>query len=162
MPKRAHHREVSDMTVTPETRRTWDMVSMSSGESQESATTAPDRTTEITAVEPIKSSQSDDGESVSTTVSRSSIRHRATTSISTRRALSPLPPAANLFSPTASGGKRKTYRGGMQTVRRIPLAIVARTCEVLLGPRPGQRARKRRDGEAGRRAPVEEARDDSG
>jgi hypothetical protein len=33
---------------------------------------------------------------------------------------------------------------------------------LLLGPGPGQRASKRRDGEAGRRRPVEETRDDSG
>src|SRR6476620_11250055 len=32
---------------------------------------------------------------------------------------------------------------------------------LLLGPGPGQRASKRRDGEARRRRPVEEARDDS-
>src|SRR5438093_12524338 len=32
---------------------------------------------------------------------------------------------------------------------------------LLLGPGPGQRARKRGDGEAGRRRPVQEARDDS-
>ena len=42
-----------------------------------------------------------------------------------------------------------------------PLHSVQPKAPLLFGPRPGQRASKRRDGEAGRRRPVEEARDDS-
>ncbi|KAM0348296.1 hypothetical protein ACHAPU_004264 [Fusarium lateritium] len=62
-------------------------------------------------------------------------RHRATTSsISVRRrALSPLPPAANLFTP-ASTMERNPYRSRLETVRNLPMAIIAKTCEMILGP----------------------------
>ncbi|KAH6954996.1 inheritance of peroxisomes protein 1-domain-containing protein [Fusarium avenaceum] len=62
-------------------------------------------------------------------------RHRATTSsISVRRrALSPLPPAANLFTP-ASTMERRPYRSRLETVRNLPMAIIAKTCEMIMGP----------------------------
>ncbi|TLD16186.1 uncharacterized protein PgNI_00487 [Pyricularia grisea] len=74
--------------------------------------------------------------SASTDLSRRPrIRHRPTTSsISVSRALSPLPSAANLFSPhnkfRALG--RPTTR--LQAVSRIPGAIIHKTCEILLSP----------------------------
>ncbi|TLS23138.1 uncharacterized protein PpBr36_06672 [Pyricularia pennisetigena] len=74
--------------------------------------------------------------STSTDLSRRPrIRHRPTTSsISVSRALSPLPSAANLFSPhnkfRALG--RPTTR--LQAVSRIPGAIIHKTCEILLSP----------------------------
>ncbi|EMT66863.1 inheritance of peroxisomes protein 1-domain-containing protein [Fusarium oxysporum II5] len=62
-------------------------------------------------------------------------RHRATTgSISVRRrALSPLPPAANLFTP-ASTMERRPYRSKLETVKNLPMAIIAKTYEMILGP----------------------------
>lgn len=62
-------------------------------------------------------------------------RHRATTSsISVRRrALSPLPPAANLFTP-ASTMERRPYRSRLETVRNLPMAIITKTCEMIMGP----------------------------
>ncbi|TLD33126.1 hypothetical protein PspLS_01230 [Pyricularia sp. CBS 133598] len=74
--------------------------------------------------------------STSTDLSRRPrIRHRPTTSsISVSRTLSPLPSAANLFSPhnkfRALG--RPTTR--LQAVSRIPGAIIHKTCEILLSP----------------------------
>lgn len=76
--------------------------------------------------------------STSTDLSRRPrIRHRATTSsISVSRALSPLPPAANIFS---SHGKFRAVgrpKTRLQAVSRIPGAIINKTCEILLSP-PG-------------------------
>ncbi|KAK7752312.1 hypothetical protein SLS62_005648 [Diatrype stigma] len=47
-----------------------------------------------------------------------------------RRALSPLPPAANLFSPP----KKPSDESHLKTMRRLPSTIIQRTLEVLLGP----------------------------
>ncbi|RGP63833.1 hypothetical protein FSPOR_8328 [Fusarium sporotrichioides] len=62
-------------------------------------------------------------------------RHRATTSSLSvrRRALSPLPPAANLFTP-ASTMERRPYRSRLETVKNLPMAIIAKTCEMIMGP----------------------------
>ncbi|KAI0150657.1 inheritance of peroxisomes protein 1-domain-containing protein [Xylariaceae sp. FL1272] len=46
------------------------------------------------------------------------------------RALSPLPPAANLFTPPP----RQTPQSRLATVRRLPVAIVQKTVEILLSP----------------------------
>ncbi|KAI8627513.1 inheritance of peroxisomes protein 1-domain-containing protein [Xylariaceae sp. FL1651] len=47
-----------------------------------------------------------------------------------RRALSPLPPAASLFSPPP----RQTSQSRLAAVRRLPAAIVHKTVEILLSP----------------------------
>ncbi|RBR13423.1 uncharacterized protein FIESC28_08204 [Fusarium coffeatum] len=62
-------------------------------------------------------------------------RHRATTSSLSvrRRALSPLPPAADLFTP-ASTMDRQPYRSKLETVKSLPMAIIAKTCEMIMGP----------------------------
>ncbi|RGP71824.1 hypothetical protein FLONG3_6938 [Fusarium longipes] len=62
-------------------------------------------------------------------------RHRATTSSLSvrRRALSPLPPAANLFTP-ASTMERRPYRSRLETVKNLPMAIITKTCEMIMGP----------------------------
>jgi len=57
--------------------------------------------------------------------------HASNLSIS-RRALSPLPPAANLFTPPP----RQTSQSRLAAVRRLPAAIVHKTVEILLSP-PG-------------------------
>ncbi|KAH9904580.1 inheritance of peroxisomes protein 1-domain-containing protein [Xylariomycetidae sp. FL2044] len=66
---------------------------------------------------------------------RPQIRHRPRSnnmSIS-QRGLSPLPPAANLFSPPS---RRQTQQSRLEAVRRLPVAIVHKTVEILLSP-PG-------------------------
>ncbi|KAM0550659.1 hypothetical protein ACHAPJ_008918 [Fusarium lateritium] len=65
--------------------------------------------------------------------------HRATTSsISVRRrALSPLPPAANLFTPASTAKRqpyRSTYRSKFDTVKNLPMAIIAKTLDMIIGP----------------------------
>ncbi|RYC55030.1 hypothetical protein CHU98_g11183 [Xylaria longipes] len=57
--------------------------------------------------------------------------HAGNLSIS-RRALSPLPPPANLFSPPP----RQTSQSRLAAVRRLPATIVHKTVEILLSP-PG-------------------------
>ncbi|KAE9568127.1 hypothetical protein CGMCC3_g15786 [Colletotrichum fructicola] len=132
-----HYRDISDMTVTPETRRTWDATScLTDDSSQESAATAPDIPSEV-AGQPDKVALSED-EAVTTAVTRRPyMRHRATTSsISVgRTALATLPSAANLFASTTTATRRQPFlRSRLDIVRRIPMAIVSKTCEVLLGP----------------------------
>ncbi|KAK1753525.1 inheritance of peroxisomes protein 1-domain-containing protein [Echria macrotheca] len=77
--------------------------------------------------------------SASTTTSRSrrpQIRHRATASSSispSRRALSPLPPAANLFSPRPAFRAAQTS-AALTAVKRLPMAVIHKTCEILMSP----------------------------
>jgi len=73
--------------------------------------------------------------SISTT-RRSHIRHRATASSSispSRRALSPLPPAANLFSPRTAF-KHIPASTALTAVKRLPMAVIQKTCEILMSP----------------------------
>ncbi|KAL1863954.1 hypothetical protein VTK73DRAFT_6294 [Phialemonium thermophilum] len=74
---------------------------------------------------------------------RASVRHRPTTSSSispSRRALSPLPPAANLFSPrgkqrtTTTANPIRPRASRLDLVRRLPMAVVQKTVEILLSP----------------------------
>lgn len=67
---------------------------------------------------------------------RPSIRRRGTTSSSIspyRRTLSPLPSAANLFAPRRPL-TRSPSKGKLDIVRRLPLAIIQTTCEILMSP----------------------------
>lgn len=79
--------------------------------------------------------------------SHTAMRHRAaTTSVSishtSPRALSPLPPPANLFTPRQGGLRRLPSTAelsvrassAVKTIRRIPSAILNKTCEMILGP----------------------------
>ncbi|KAL2107241.1 hypothetical protein VUR80DRAFT_5529 [Thermomyces stellatus] len=126
----SHHRDISDLTVTPDTRCTWDAMSMSSGASQFSAMTAPDQS--LAPVEECRKSNASEDGACSSAVSRPAIRHRSTASISTNRALSPLPPAATLFNPKPRAVRRPSTR--MEVLKRAPMTIVSKTCEILLGP----------------------------
>ncbi|GKT39879.1 uncharacterized protein ColSpa_00060 [Colletotrichum spaethianum] len=131
-----HYRDVSDLTVTPETRRTWDATSsLTDDSSQESAATAPDMASEVVE-QPDKVALSEDEAATSAVARRPYIRHRSTTSsISvSHRTLSPLPTAANLFATTNSQARHHPLRSRLELVRRIPMVIVSKTCEVLLGP----------------------------
>lgn len=126
-----HNDTVSDMTMSPDTNSAWDMISnASSPSSQESAATAPDTPSDpgATAVEVNAAATIPEPP-------RRRFRHHVTaSSISVGgRALSPLPPAANLFSPT-SHERRTLVHDRIGLVRRLPMAIMAKTCEILLSP----------------------------
>lgn len=66
------------------------------------------------------------------------IRQHATTSSSVssgRRGLSPLPPAANLFTPHHPYKSSAVAAQSKMTVaRQIPMAVLSKTCEILLSP----------------------------
>lgn len=56
-----------------------------------------------------------------------------TSSISVgHRAFQPLPPPANFFNPTPSVERRPLSK--LDVVKQIPMAIISKTCEMLLGP----------------------------
>ncbi|KAI0097446.1 inheritance of peroxisomes protein 1-domain-containing protein [Nemania sp. FL0031] len=57
-------------------------------------------------------------------------RPRSHTGTLRRRALSPLPPAANLFSPP----RRQTSQSRLAAIRRLPSVIIQKTIEILLSP----------------------------
>ncbi|KAK3313936.1 inheritance of peroxisomes protein 1-domain-containing protein [Apodospora peruviana] len=91
------------------------------------------------SVSSLSSSASSSSLSSSVPTRRSEIRNRATTSSSIspsrRRALSPLPSAANLFTPRQpSGSSADANRDTLAAVRRLPLAIIHTTCEILMSP----------------------------
>ena len=128
LPKRPQHtREISELTVTPDTPRVWDMASTPETESVPRSLSPPPKTPTLINDASEKSDE-EQFEVVTPPTIRSNIRHRATTSSnSRRRALSPLPAAVNLFSP-----RRRSRR--LQTARHLPTAIIQKTCEILLSP----------------------------
>lgn len=85
---------------------------------------------------------------VSSPGSTNSLQHPpSTTSVSishsTPRSLSPLPPPATLFTPRAGGALRRLpstaelqirASSAVKTIRRIPSAILNKTCEMLFSP----------------------------
>jgi hypothetical protein len=129
LPKRPHHtRDASEITVTPETPRVWDVNETSNPEST-SRSSSPHPQTPTLVTDAGEKSDEEQFEVLTPPTVRPTIRHRATTSSnSRRRALSPLPPAVNLFSPP-----RRRSRG-LQTARHLPTAIIQKTCEILLSP----------------------------
>lgn len=125
LPKRpVAERDVSQQTVLAETPHKWDTAT--NGPSD--PTSPPPRTPPLVIDEGGKSDE-DPSEVATPPTVRPQIRHRATTSSnSRRRALSPLPPAVNLFSPP----RRRPRK--LQTARHLPTAIIQKTCEILLSP----------------------------
>jgi hypothetical protein len=132
LPKRPmHSREISEITITPESPRVWEISRGSSTESvrrvKEPISTPPPKT-------PTKVNEFEDGLNeeyfeIAPPPSQQQIRHRPTTGSNyRRRALSPLPPAANIFSPS-----RRRPRH-LQTARHLPTAIIQKTWEILLSP----------------------------
>lgn len=109
--------------------------------SQESVTTAPDvPSSRIAKGDDVGTAGMEDaakGDAAATVRRRRPVpSHRPTTSsISSvgRRALSPLPPAANLFTPVATV-ERRPILSKLETVKKIPMAIISKTCEMLIGP----------------------------
>jgi hypothetical protein len=124
LPKRPHHtRDVSELTVTPETPRVWPDMEM------ESRSVSPPPRTPTLVNDPSEKSDEEQSEIVTPPTVRPLVRHRATTSSnSRRRALSPLPAAVNLFSPPRRHSRR------LQTARHLPTIIIRKTCEILLSP----------------------------
>lgn len=129
LPKRRHHtRDVSEITVTPETPRVWDIAETTNPEST-SGSSSPHPQTPTLITDAGEKSDEEQFEVLTPPTAKPIIRHRATTSSnSRRRALSPLPPAVNLFSPP----RRRSRR--LQTARHLPTAIIQKTCEILLSP----------------------------
>ena len=113
-----------------------------SGVSLEKFETAPQESTtspKDVSSTTLESHEASPAQGTSTAVARrGSIRHRATTSMSVshHRALSPLPPAANLFTPRAPRRFNTPSRANnrLQAIRRIPSAVIHKTCEILLAP----------------------------
>jgi Inheritance of peroxisomes protein 1 len=129
LPRRSHHtRDTSEITVTPETPRVWDISETTNPESTSSSSSPHPRTPPLVTDAGEKSDE-EQFEVLTPPTVKPTIRHRATTSSnSRRRALSPLPPAVNLFSPP----RRRSRR--LQTARHLPTAIIQKTCEILLSP----------------------------
>ncbi|KAF7563763.1 hypothetical protein G7046_g375 [Stylonectria norvegica] len=141
LPKRtAQEGKPLDTTSRPELGSAWDVASNEESEaSQESVATAPDGSivNSINTYPSSAVSEGDGGTSATPIPShRPATSHRATTSsISVRRrALSPLPSPANLFSPTPTPERRNPYRSKLETVKKLPLTIIAKTCEMIMGP----------------------------
>lgn len=122
------------------TQDSWDTESDGGSDvSLQSVTTAPDRLTDTELDSPICHDASDaNGENPPTNSGnyRPTAGHCTTTgSISVRRrTLSPLPPAANLFSPNSTTQRRQPNRSKLETVKKLPFAIIAKTCEMIMGP----------------------------
>ena len=129
LPKRPHHsRDTSEITVIPETPRLWD-VNESPNPDFTSRSSSPHPQTPTLITDGGDKSDEEQSEVLTPPTVKPTIRHRATTSSnSRRRALSPLPPAVNLFSPP----RRRSRR--LQTARHLPTAIIQKTCEILLSP----------------------------
>jgi hypothetical protein len=129
LPKRPHHsRDTSEITVIPETPRLWD-VNESPNPDFTSRSSSPHPQTPTLVTDGGDKSDEEQFEVLTPPTVKPTIRHRATTSSnSRRRALSPLPPAVNLFSPP----RRRSRR--LQTARHLPTAIIQKTCEILLSP----------------------------
>ncbi|KAI9743241.1 MAG: hypothetical protein M1818_003087 [Claussenomyces sp. TS43310] len=137
LPKRPHHvRDMSEATVTPGTPQprtpgAWESsdpsFTKSISEENEGFSTPPPRTP--TLIDDNEDHLDEEHFEIATPSAKQQLRHRPTTgSNSHRRALSPLPPAANIFSP-----KRRRPRH-QQTTRHLPTAILQKTCEILLSP----------------------------
>lgn len=129
LPKRLDRsREVSEITVTPETPRLGRISTISEVESSARAA-SPQPQTPTLSHDGSEKSDEEQFEVLTPPTVRPVIRHRATTSSnSRRRALSPLPPAVNLFSPPRRNKRR------LKTARHLPTAIIQKTYEILLSP----------------------------
>jgi hypothetical protein len=157
----SHHRDKSDNTITvdmkissgPLQRLDVEDVVCSSATSMSVSTGPPtpdfesapeDRPSDVEEIDAAASTGVEVAKHA-TVVSRQTYRHRATTSsISVRHnAPSALPPAVNLITPNRHGQSRpqlpprpRTDPSRLALVRRLPMAVIHKTCEILLSP-PG-------------------------
>jgi hypothetical protein len=128
LPKRAHTRDTSELTATPETPETpgvWKTAAISDTE----RSLSPPPKTPTLVNDATEKSDDERPEAITPPTIRPNFRHRATTSSNSRRELSPLPAAVNLFSPPP---RRRSRR--LQTARHLPTAIIQTTCKILLSP----------------------------
>lgn len=125
LPRALHSRGASELTVvphSPETPGAWKAPGIESW-----CPSTPPKTPIL--IKDTSDDEHDCSEAITPPTVRQNFRHRATTSSnSRRRALSPLPPAANLFVPPKSRSRR------LQTARHLPTAIIQTTCKILLSP----------------------------
>ena len=138
----SHHSNEQDSDATKtvmidEPGRSWEMLSDGGSiDSHDSVATVPDITRE--RENPIDSSDSrkEDASSIAVETLRPSCQLRTSCPTTTlrRRALSPLPPAVTLFSPSATTEPSQQRWGRMEVVKKLPMALIAKTCEILLGP----------------------------
>ncbi|KAI9822291.1 MAG: hypothetical protein M1827_000009 [Pycnora praestabilis] len=117
--RRQHKRDVSELTITANSPRNWE--TMTSPDSSEDDHTSPVPVTP-TLVSDTENRNDEDWSEVVTPPQSTELRYRRSTT-SRRRALSPLPSPANLFSPSSC-------RSG----HHLTTAIIQKTCSVLLGP----------------------------
>jgi hypothetical protein len=130
LPKRPDHtHEVSEIGVAPETPRPWGRVAAIPEVPSTPRAISPPPQTPTLSHDGSEKSDEEQFEVLTPPTVVAVIRHRATTSSnSRRRALSPLPPAVNLFSPPRRNSRR------LRTARHLPTAIIQKTCEILLSP----------------------------
>ncbi|TVY35650.1 hypothetical protein LOCC1_G007019 [Lachnellula occidentalis] len=129
LPKRAHPRDISELTATseePKTPGVWE--STISSDTDRSLSPPPRTPTLIN--DATERSDDEQPEAITPPTIRPNLRHRATTSSnSRRRQLSPLPAAVNLFTPPRRQRSRR-----LQTARHLPTAILQTTAKILLSP----------------------------
>ncbi len=130
LPKRTlNSRDVSEITISPETPRPWDRIATISEAESIPRSASPSPRTPTLTLDGFDKSDEEQFEVMTPPTVKPMIRHRATTSSnSRRRALSPLPPAVNLFSPPRQRSQR------LRTARHLPSAIIQKTYEILLSP----------------------------
>lgn len=128
LPKRPmHSRDVSEITMTAETTQAWQSVENDASVRESPSLPGPSTTTPVNDIE--DNLDEEHFEIALSPVAKKPVHHRPTTgSNSRRRELSPLPPAANLFSPP----RRRPSR--LKTAQHLPVAIIKKTCEILLSP----------------------------
>jgi hypothetical protein len=110
--------------------------------SDDSAATAPDDTVSIPEEQDVQSlAEETDRASVASApleTERTRPKHRQPISDGSlrRRALSPLAPAANIFSPPAPAGASRAliYNNRLEIMKKLPMAIISKTCSIVLGP----------------------------
>ncbi|KAE8450058.1 hypothetical protein EG329_007198 [Mollisiaceae sp. DMI_Dod_QoI] len=130
LPKRPLHTcGTSELTAPAETPRIWNVTADAALVSATRSLSPPPKTPPTLVNDGSEKSDEELSEVATPPTVLPAIRHRATTSSnSRRRALSPLPPAVNLFSPP----RRRSRK--LQTARHLPTAIIQKTCEILMSP----------------------------
>lgn len=129
LPKRTHTRGLSELTALPDTPETPGAWKSASPSDKERSLSPPPPKTPTLVNDATDKSDDERPEAITPPTIRPNFRHRATTSSNSRRELSPLPAAVNLFSPPS---RRRTRR--LQTARHLPTAIIQTTCKILLSP----------------------------
>lgn len=127
LPKQ-REREASETPNTPHTPNMWETTSIGSDSIPRSSSPPPQTPTLVNDTN--EKSDEEFCEAITPPVTlRTRVRHHALSSgTSRRRGLSPLPAAANLFSPP-----RKRL-GSLQTAKHLPTAIIQKTFEILVSP----------------------------